>query len=216
LKRFFISTQMKKLFIITIVIAGISLVESCSDVKRKPSRVYMPDMAYSVAYETYADHSRLNDSGIFYNSTPVAGTVKRGDDAHYEILKDTTGAYNVSANLKSPLAPLDSAQMLESERLYLVNCGICHGTKLDGNGPLYKDGNGPYTAKPANLASGPLYTVMAEGTMFHSITYGKNMMGSYASQVSPKQRWMIVSYIKSKQVKPAASASGTDSTATKK
>jgi mono/diheme cytochrome c family protein len=216
LKRFFISTPMKKLFIITIVIAGIALVQSCSDIKRKPSRVYMPDMAYSVAYETYADQSRLKDSNIFYNSTPVAGTVKRGDDVHYEILKDTTGAYNVSANLKNPLGPLDTMQMVEAERLYLVNCGICHGPKLDGNGPLYKDGAGPYTAKPANLAAGPLYIAMAEGTMFHSVTYGKNMMGSYASQVTPKQRWMIVSYIKSKQVKPAAAAAGSDSTAAKK
>jgi mono/diheme cytochrome c family protein len=215
LKRFFISIQMKKLFIITIVVAVFALVQSCSDVKRKPSRVYMPDMAYSVAYETYADHSRLNDSGIFYNSTPVAGTVKRGDDAHYEILKDTTGSYNVSASLKNPLGALDTAQMVEAERLYLVNCGICHGPKLDGNGPLYKDGNGPYTAKPANLAAGPLYVAMAEGTMFHSITYGKNMMGSYASQVTPKQRWMIVSYIKSKQAKPAAAAVA-DSTVAKK
>ncbi len=214
MKRFFIINQMKKLFIITIVIAGIGLVQSCSDIKRKPSRVYMPDMAYSVAYETYADQSRLKDSGVFYNSTPVAGTVKRGDDVHYEILKDTTGSYNVSFNHKNPLGPLDTLQTIEAERLYLVNCGICHGPKLDGNGPLYKDGAGPYSAKPANLAGGPQYIAMAEGTMFHSITYGKNMMGSYASQVTPKQRWMIVSYIKSKQVKPAAG--GSDSTAAKK
>jgi mono/diheme cytochrome c family protein len=34
----------------------------------------------------------------------------------------------------------------EAERLYLINCGICHGTKLDGNGPLYNDGKGPYPA----------------------------------------------------------------------
>ena len=40
---------------------------------------------------------------------------------------------------------------------------------------------------------------MAEGTMFHSITYGKNMMGSYASQLSTTQRWMVIHYIKEKQ-----------------
>jgi mono/diheme cytochrome c family protein len=223
LKRFIISTQMKKLFIIAIVITGISLVQSCSDVKRKPSRVYMPDMAYSVAYETYADHSRLKDSGVFYNAVPVAGTVKRGDDVHYEILKDTTGAYNVSANLKNPLGALDTMQMIEAERLYLVNCGICHGQKLDGKGPLHArtDGtDGPYTPAPANFvdpaAGSGKYYAMSEGTMFHSITYGKNLMGSYASQVSPKQRWMIVSYIKSKQIKPAAAVAVSDSTAAKK
>ena len=200
---------MKKLSIIAIVIAAVILAQSCSDVKRKPSRVYMPDMAYSVAYETYADSkSRLGDS-VFYNSKPVAGTVKRGEELyHYEMLADTTGTYNTSSNLKNPLPAMDKVQAVEAERLFLVNCGVCHGPKLDGNGPLYKDGNGPYTAKPANLSGADAkYVAMSEGTMFHSITYGKNMMGSYASQVTPKQRWMIISYIKSKQggtAKPAA------------
>ena len=46
---------------------------------------------------------------------------------------------------------------------------------------------------------------MTEGTMFHYITYGKNAMGSYASQLSTKQRWMIVHYIKEKQKVSAGS-----------
>lgn len=209
---------MKKLSIIAIVLAAVLLAQSCSDVKRKPSRVYMPDMAYSVAVETYADHSQLGDSGIFYNSKPVAGTVKRGEEAyHYEMLADTTGAYDKSSAMKNPLPAMDKAQETEAERLYLVNCGVCHGQKLDGNGPLYKGGNGPYPAAPANFvdpaAGSGKYYAMAEGTMFHSITYGKNLMGSYASQVTPKQRWMIISYIKSKQVKPAATASATTTAA---
>ncbi len=219
---------MKKLSIIASIIVVVILVQSCSEVKREPNRVYMPDMAYSVAVETYSDHSKLKDSGIFYNAAPVAGTVKRGDDVHYELLKDTTGTYNISGNYKNPLGPLDSVQMVEAERLYLVNCGICHGQKLDGNGPLYKGGQGPFAQAPANFidpgAGGGKYFAMAEGTMFHSITYGKNMMGSYASQVTPKQRWMIVSFIKSKQAavkQPEATAATTtaakaDSSAAKK
>ena len=201
---------MKKLSIIASITAGILLLNSCSDVKRKPNRVYMPDMAYSVAVETYSDHNRLADSGIFYNAKPVDGTVKWNEEVHYEMLKDTTGTYNPSASMKNPLPTLDKAQMVETERLFLVNCAICHGQKLDGNGPLYKDGTGPYPVQPANLSgSDPKYATMAEGTMFHSITYGKGVMGSYASQVSPKQRWMLVSYIKSKQAGAATPAGGT-------
>jgi len=186
----------------------------------------MPDMAYSRAYETYADHRNLADSGIFYNAMPVAGTVKRGDSAHYELMKDTAGGYVASVNLKNPLGPLDSAQKKEAERLYLVNCGICHGQSLKGDGPLHhrSDGtDGPYSPAPANFVEpavqGGKYFAMPEGTMFYSITYGKNMMGSYASQVSPTQRWMIVSYIKSKQAAVTAAAAkpaaGSDSTAAK-
>jgi hypothetical protein len=40
---------------------------------------------------------------------------------------------------------------------------------------------------------------MPEGTMFHSVTYGKGFMGSYASQLTRKQRWMIIHYVKSRQ-----------------
>jgi len=213
---------MKKLSIIALVIGTVAIVQSCADVKRKPSRVYMPDMAYSRAYETYADHRNLADSGIFYNASPVAGTVKRGDTAHYEILKDTAGGYNASVSLKNPLGPLDSAQKIEAQRLYLVNCGICHGMELKGNGPLHThtDGtDGPYSPAPANFVDRAVqsgkYFAMPEGTMFYSITYGKNMMGSYASQVSPSQRWMIVSYIKSMQATVAASAAAADTTAKK-
>ena len=174
----------------------------------------MPDMAYSVAIETYADHSQLADSGIFYNSRPVSGTVKRGEEAyHYEMLTDTTGTYEKSSALKSPLPAMDKLQTVEAERLYLVNCGICHGQKLDGKGPLHirTDGtDGPYTPAPANFVDPAYqngkYYAMTEGTMFHSVTYGKNLMGSYASQVTPKQRWMIVSYIKSKQTAKTATA----------
>ncbi len=58
---------------------------------------------------------------------------------------------------------------------------------------------------------------LPEGTMFHSVTYGKGQMGSYASQLSTKQRWMIISYIKGKQSAgmSAAPATGTDSTGAK-
>ena len=86
---------------------------------------------------------------------------------------DTTN-YVASRQAQNPLPALDAGQMKEAERLYLVNCGVCHGSKLDGNGPLWKDGSGPFTSAPKNLMT----LDMPEGQMFYSITYGKNMMGS--------------------------------------
>jgi hypothetical protein len=58
---------------------------------------------------------------------------------------------------------------------------------------------------------------MPEGQMFYSVTYGKNKMGSYASQLNTHQRWMVIAYIKSKQAAAAtpASAGKTDSTTKK-
>lgn len=196
---------MKKFLIISGVFIAGFIVIGCRGDKRDPGIEFMPDMAHSRAYETYASTENLKEKGIHYDATPVAGTVARGDMAAYPHKNDSLGYIN-SANIKNPLPALEAKQYLEASRLYLVNCGICHGEKLDGDGPLYKGGDGPYIAKPANLISDAKYTAMPEGTMFHSMTYGINAMGSYASQLTSKQRWMIVHYIKEKQAlatKPA-------------
>jgi mono/diheme cytochrome c family protein len=52
---------------------------------------------------------------------------------------DTTN-YHASKSVVNPFDSLSEVETVEAERIYLVNCGICHGKKLDGN-PLWKDGN---------------------------------------------------------------------------
>ena len=220
---------MKKIAIITGVIFLI-VMTSCRFSNRSTGHYYMPDMTYSRAYETYAelDSSKFtNDAAkaggmIYYDRMPVAGTVARGEVSSFLLPMDKgtdTTNYIASKSIINPLPPLSAADSVEAARLYLINCGICHGAKLDGNGPLYKDGNGPYPAKPATLVGDAKYEAMPEGQMFYSVTYGKNLMGSYASQLTKTQRWMVIAYIKSKQNagKQQAPATGTaDSSATAK
>ena len=194
---------MKKFLLLSgYVITGMALL-SCSDIRRKPGRTYMPDMAYSRAYETYSSIENLERKGIHYNGMPVAGTIALHDMFPYA-LKNTPEDYVKSAGIKNPLPP-GSVDMIEAERLYLVYCGICHGPKLDGNGPLFNGGDGPFTAAPKNFMDSVM-KLMPEGTMFHSATYGKGQMGSYASQLSTERRWMVIAYIKEKQAATKAAA----------
>jgi mono/diheme cytochrome c family protein len=211
---------MKKLTIISFVaIITLVIAVGCSNVRREPGKVYMPDMAYSRAYETYSTSPVFVDGQT--NREPVSGTVKRGDAYPFHIAMDKPGDtanYYASRAVRNPLPALNADDLKEAERLYLINCGICHGAKLDGNGPLYNGSDGPYPAKPATLVGDAKYEAMPEGQMYYSTTYGKNLMGSYASQLQPKQRWMVIAYIKSKQAKPAAAAAPAavaDSTAKK-
>ena len=191
---------------------------ACKD-KREPGRIYMPDMTYSRAQETYAqlDTAFTEDSSewghkIFYNRKPVDSTIKRGELFPYPFANDSNG-YKMSATLKNPLEPLNSVDSAEASRLYNINCGICHGTDGKASGPLAKGGKvGGIKDLTAAEAIG-----LPDGTIFHIMTYGQNNMGSYASQLDRKQRWMIVQYVRDLQ--PKASATGTaatDSTATKK
>ncbi|MCH5599746.1 c-type cytochrome [Niabella ginsengisoli] len=177
----------------------LSLMAAGCGAGKDPGIAYMPDMYYSKAYETYAPTQELKDSDIYYNRLPVEGTVSREEDLdfHFDLKHDSLG-YAQSASLKNPLDSGATINMKEAERLYLINCGVCHGAALDGNGPLFKGGDGPFTAAPKNFMDAEMIA-MASGTMFYSVTYGKGQMGSYASQLTPKQRWEVVAYIKSKQ-----------------
>ncbi len=190
------------LIIITLIITLVFT--SCGN-KRHPGKAYMPDMAYSRAYEAYTP-SNLKNEGINYIQSPVQGTIKRGDLFPYTLPNDSNG-YNMSAATKDPLPPLDSVGMNEAQRLYNINCGICHGTKLDAQGPLATSGK---VGGIVNLKLDP-YKSLPAGTIFHVTTYGKGNMGSYASQLDKKQRWMVVQYVKSQQA-PQSGSAQSDST----
>jgi mono/diheme cytochrome c family protein len=223
---------MRKLLIIIGMVVFGTAIFSCTGAKGDyPGDAYAPDMYYSRAYETYGYNSNdaynsLKERGIHYNSLPVPGTIARGETQNYHLTADSAGM-QAAEGLRSPFDTVAISQpvLAEGERLYMVNCGICHGTKLDGNGPLFNGGNGPYPAAPKNLADATA-KAWTDGHIYHVITFGKGVMGSYASQVHPEQRWWIIEYIRSKQGGGATSsdstaaagstATATDSTATAK
>lgn len=201
-------------FITTLVIT----VSSCGS-KRNPGRIYMPDMAYSRAYETYD----LRDSGvfttdpadlghkIFYNNMPVAGTIKRGESFPYTVPNDSNGLLVLSAQVKNPLAPMTLEENVEAARLFNVNCAVCHGAKGENNGPLAPKIGGVKSIIATSVG-------YSDGRLFHVMTYGQKNMGSYASQLSREQRWRIVQYIRTIETKTAAPvvAAKTDSAVAKK
>jgi mono/diheme cytochrome c family protein len=165
---------------------------SCSTDHTKPGKVYMPDMSYSRAYEFYSYNPNYKN-GITAQA-PVVGTIARGGAMPNHLLENDTNAFNA---LKYD-GSFSLDQIKEGGRIYSIHCGVCHGNNLDGNGPLYNGGEGKYPAAPANFKL-PKYLTMSAGTMYHAIMYGKNLMGSYASQLDEKQRWAVLAYIKQQQ-----------------
>lgn len=203
---------MKKTAIIATLILSMAVVFiGCKD-KRDTGRAYMPDMAYSRAYESYASRDSSvfttdpNDAGhkIFYNNLSPAGTVKRGELFPFNVPNDSNGLINLSAQVKNPLEPLTGKELEEAGRLFNINCAVCHGAKGEANGPLAAKVGGVKNI----ITASPGYS---DGRLFFVMEYGQNNMGSYASQLSREQRWRIVQYIRTLEAKPA-----TDSTATVK
>lgn len=185
--------RMKKLSLYSIVAAA-GLMASCgSEYSRTPGTTYAPDMVYSQAVDYYHGTEKIAAENGSYSKMPAPGTVARE-----QALPDHIGENDTTlANANTCKFDLTESDVEEGKRLYMIHCGICHGTALDGNGPLYASGK--FAAMPANLKSGEKYLKMSAGRIYHGIVYGKNAMGSYASQLDTKQRWQVVAYVKKVQ-----------------
>lgn len=180
---------MNKKYLTTIIIAGATFLTACNsgNTRRNPGKIYMPDMVYSQAYDAFTENP-VTRNGLT-SQEPVPGTIARGQALPEYLTEDDVDAH---ASLPIPY-DFSADEILEGKRLYAIHCGVCHGDKMDGQGPLFTSGK--YASMPATLVSDANIT-MTSGTMYYAIKYGKNMMGSYASQLDVKQRWQVVAYIK--------------------
>lgn len=186
---------MKKIFLYILPATVIILLSSCAnDDPKKPGYEYMPDMYRSPSYETYSENPNFPDS--ITARQPVAGTIARGDAIYtdydrlpYPYSNTPEGYEEAGLKLRNPLEKTE-ANMAEGKRLYENYCTHCHGASGKGDG-LVVQRNGPI---PPSYSSDQLKN-LPEGKMFHTIEYGKNMMGSHASQLTPTQRWKIIFYV---------------------
>lgn len=181
---------------------------------------FLPTMSHSVPYNSFSSHPDLAD-GKTMQPAPV-GTVARGHQPmHYAATPED--ALRAGQQLQSPLAELDeitaSAIRERDAELFGVYCQLCHGPRGAGDGPVAKRG---FPAPPALFAENALQ--MADGQLFHIITYGQNQMPGHASQLDREDRWRIVRHVRGLQAaalsaatQPEPSAADnatTDSTAT--
>ena len=191
--------------------SGVMLLGSCGNDPKSPGLEFMPDMYRSSSYETYQAASLFADSSTAL--APVAGTIPRGFDTYFPYPNTNEGYEAAGAELKNPFAGNDES-LKEGDRLFHIYCQHCHGEKGDGNGTLRIKGE----KFPVPSYFDDAHINLPEGKMFFSVTYGKNLMGSHASQLNPDERWKIITYIKSLQAKAIAeksnppAAAKTDST----
>ena len=148
-------------------------------------------MTYSRAYDAYTSNPALGKDSLV-SRLPVSGTIARDHQLPDHMVEGDTTAYkSFNTSLR-----FGAADMKEGKRLFDIYCGICHGAALDGQGPLFASGK--FASMPANFKDAKNLH-MSAGQMYAAVKYGKNMMGSYASQLDIKQRWMVIAYIKKVQ-----------------
>jgi mono/diheme cytochrome c family protein len=176
---------MKSIYKITLLVGITILVSSCKD-DSKPNYQYMPNMYEAVSYSTYSQANVFK--GGKEGQLPVEGTINRGFEV-YEYPNTPEALVAVkAANLKSPLGELSQKDKDKGKELFGIYCAICHGIAGDGQGKLVTQGK---------FLGVPNYKdrVINEGSIFHVETYGLNLMGSHANQLSKKERWLVAAHV---------------------
>ncbi|MCS6981517.1 MAG: cytochrome c [Flavobacteriales bacterium] len=178
------------------------LAGSCTKSPQSPGYEYMPDMYRSVGYEAYQPNPNFADGTTA--QPPVEGTMPYQSDRSRLLdfmpypLPNTPEGYAAAAALKNPV-PFSEEALKEGEALFQTFCSHCHGTKGLGDGVVGT--KNPALIPPAY--NSPQLKDLPEGQIFHSITYGKGMMGAHRYQLTKTQRWKLVHYVQSLQKQPA-------------
>lgn len=124
---------------------------------------------------------------------PAEGTIPRGQ-VPYPYANDPAAA----DRQPNPLAGDMSAETLTlGNKTYEIYCKVCHGATGAGDGSVAEK----MAVKPRNLLT-PEALAYTDGRIYHAITAGKGVMGSYQSQITDsKKRWAVVNYVRSLQKK---------------
>ncbi len=195
-----------------IAIAAIAMLAlvSCKSDPNSPGVEYMPDMYRGPAYETYSTYQGSKPSA----RNPAVGAIPRNPTGFNEsdiifapyLLPATDSGYARAATIKNPLA-YNQTNVENGKRLYGIYCQHCHGEKGDGNGTLVESGKfGGVPSYYEEVKDLPV------GKMFHTITYGKGVMGSHAGQVNPKERWQLIQWVEQLRAAGLGTTIAVDST----
>jgi len=118
--------------------------------------------------------------------------------------------------MKNPFEA-DEKNMAEGKRLYTNFCMHCHGETGQGDGSLIATGKFPPPPSYSTGVSsrGGNMRDLTDGKIYHTITYGVNLMGPHANIVNPDERWKITMYVHElakKGPQPANAAAAADTT----
>ena len=175
-----------------ITLAASMVFTSCHD-KRSTGWEYAPNMYRHIAYDPDQKNPNFKDGKTA--QVPPAGTIPVGF-VRFNYPNTMEGYTLASTEVKNALA-LTSKHLTEGKKLYTTFCAPCHGLTGQGDGLVttHDAGVKPPSYSAGQSSRGGAMKDLTDGKIYHTITYGVNAMGSYASQLAPEERWKVVMYV---------------------
>lgn len=165
-----------------------------------PNWEFLPEMVRAPRADAFSASAVFRDGKTL--QVPPAGTIAQGHlPLHYGPTEEE--AIRAGRELQNPFAPDDRAALARGEQVFATFCAPCHGPGGQGNGPVVAYGVPP----PPSLVDGRALA-LADGHLFHILTYGQNNMAAYATQISREDRWRVILYIRSLQARATSQPVG--------
>jgi mono/diheme cytochrome c family protein len=173
-----------------LALAAVAFTGCAGQTSRNTSIEVWPDMKRQ-------DKSKPQTASVFFGDhrasrMPVPGTVARGflkeDDAYFTGI--TAGQY-VGRNPET----INADFLKLGQMKFNTYCSPCHDRTAHGKGIVALK---EPTWQPTNLHEDRV-KAMVDGEIFSVITQGRRSMPSYRFQITEKDRWAIVSYLRALQ-----------------
>ncbi len=162
---------------------AILLFSACGSKTEKTVIQYMPHMHTTPVQKAQRGYEEGNGKGSSA-LMPPEGTVPRGFFPYR-----MKSAQEAGRKLKNPL-PFSPEMVKLGREKYNIYCSVCHGNRGIGDGPVVP----PYPI-PKSLVSEQAREY-ADGHIYHVITKGQGVMPAYASQITEKDRWAIIHFVR--------------------
>ena len=157
----------------------------------RPSFEVMPEMVHSISYKAYAANPNFPDGKTL--QLPPQGTIPRGGEP-LDYSATAEDAIRAGQELHNPFSDATPGAFGRGQSVFQTFCIVCHGPAGKGDGPVAQRGFPPPPPLSAQHALD-----LADGQIFHILTYGQKNMPSYAAQLSRDDRWKVILYVRSLQ-----------------
>ncbi|MBI4308350.1 MAG: cytochrome c [Chloroflexi bacterium] len=149
--------------------------------------------AYPLDYFTemhYQQSYRFQEPPRLY---PPAGSVPTtGREASYTAEQ--------AAGLANPVLR-NTATVAQGQKLYDVNCAMCHGPQGRGDGTIAAFFKAtPGEVLPADYTADAVKS-RTDGELYYTLTSGKGKMPAFGHLLTPTERWTLVNHIRALQGK---------------
>tara|TARA_Y100000589_G_scaffold213911_1_gene201816 strand:+ start:540 stop:1220 length:681 start_codon:yes stop_codon:yes gene_type:complete len=203
---------LKSQYTLLLILVTAMFFQSCVKHPDSPGYEYSDDMTRSQAIEAYVDYGLVADNVNDSLKQTISARIPAEGSIPYSENKNTASLnmpFNYAAGEDERIRAgqevvlpthyynnddIAKANIAEGKRLYGLFCAHCHGDKGNGDGKVITVGG--YPAAP------PAYNTLQDrtpGSVFHTITHGKNAMGPHSSQLNKDERWKVAMYVRTMQ-----------------